>query len=398
MKQFLIVTATLTLATAGTAQTGHLYSPKFLAAKEGQYSTSIFGAYADMRYQTIDGENRGKVAVLKEVALRLDHRNHASYTAMGRTWTGVNIDVADGDAATFSSDFSTNRTSTPTRVFSGSVTWPSATGLPATRPTPWGGTNGEYRFPFSKSWLYLGQSDIVTDWQFSGGTLANSSVWSSTRSASYYMDSFGSGTSSTSATGENVPTTRLNNNSAGVTGRCNDSAWGTTTTGAYLYGYAYSYGSYYSNIDWRDKLVVRSYSYYTAPNAPVMHAWGFQTNKAGLDIGTGCNRLHISGPMLVHTHMVPPKSVNRSGYSGYKYFVTPWSANMANFKLTMQAAWVDSKSGMMNLSQARELTLPAAAPQSAVAARSAIYQRSGSATVSGPYGTYSYNPALRYAY
>ena len=46
---------------------------------------------------------------------------------------------------------------------------------------------------------------------------------------------------------------------------------------------------------------------------------------------------------------------------------------MTNFKLTMQAGWVDSQTGMMNLSQARELTLPASAPQSQVPARSAIY-------------------------
>ena len=82
---------------------------KFMASTEGQYYTSLFGAYAD----------------------------------------NVTVDMADGDHATFSSNFAANAKSASTRVFSGSVNWPTATGTPMVKPDFWGGSNGGYRFPLS---------------------------------------------------------------------------------------------------------------------------------------------------------------------------------------------------------------------------------------------------------
>ena len=103
--------AALSVSTLGTslqAQTMNFYSPKFMESTEGQYYSYRFGSYADMRYQMVDGENRGTVGAIKEIALRLDNRNHTSSTAMGRSWTGVTVDMSNGDHATFSSNFSAN--------------------------------------------------------------------------------------------------------------------------------------------------------------------------------------------------------------------------------------------------------------------------------------------------
>ena len=65
------------IATGGgaAAQGGQLFSPKGLATTEGQFFAHRLGAWPDMRYQMIDGENRKAVSI-KEIALRLDYRSH----------------------------------------------------------------------------------------------------------------------------------------------------------------------------------------------------------------------------------------------------------------------------------------------------------------------------------
>lgn len=388
--------AALTVTSASLFAQGAIYSPKYMASTEGQYYSFHPGNFPAMHYQTVDGENRGKVASLKEIALRLDNRSYNSVTGMGRTWTNVTIQLGDGDIKTFSNNFAANIKS-PTRVFSATVTWPTMSGNPLTTPALWGGVTGRYRFPFSTQWTYLGKSDIVSDWTFTGGTLANNYNWLSTLSRSYYLDSYGSPTSTAFGTYKSIPPIRLNNNSPGVTGRCNDSAFGTTTVGAYAYIFANVYGPYYENVDWRNKLVMYSYSYYTAYNAPVIHAWGSQTNVTGVDLGTGCNKLHALGPYVLQTFITLPKSVRPDAYSGYRYIVVPWNQAFANLKVCMQAGWADSATGKFNMSQAREATLPASAPPSQTTERMAIFSYATSAP-RGPYAEYIYNPAMRYLY
>ena len=106
-----------------------------------------------MRYQMVDGENRGTVGAIQAIAMRLDHRDHRSSSGMGRGWGNVTVDMADRDLATLGSDFSRNATSTPTQVFRGSTNWPAVSGSPLTRAARWGGRPGAYRFLLSRAWL-----------------------------------------------------------------------------------------------------------------------------------------------------------------------------------------------------------------------------------------------------
>jgi hypothetical protein len=347
-----------------------------------------------MRYQTVDGETRGRSATLREIALRLDYRGHTSDTAAGRRFGRVTIDLCDGDLNTFGASFTANQKSTPARVFSSSVTWPQQNGFPLATPAVWGGNAGEYTFPFTVTWLAAGTRDILSDWTFAGGTLLNSTNWPPTSPLSYYFDSYGDPINTTVATYRSIPDPRLNNTSAGVTGRCNDSAWGAVASGAYGYLWATVHGRWAANTQYRNKLVMYSSSYFTAPNAPVLHAWGFGTNAIGVDIGTGCNRLHINGPMFLQSFMVAPASVYNNGYSGYSPLAWPWLSAFANLKVTMQAAWTDSTTGGLGLTQAREATLPASAPPVRAALRSAIFSYNGGSAL-GPW-LYEANPALRY--
>ncbi|MCA8955458.1 MAG: hypothetical protein KDC87_05255 [Planctomycetes bacterium] len=380
------------------AAQGSLYSPPSMATLEGQSASYYLGAYNPMRSQICDGEIRGKQATLKEIAFRLDGRNYFSTTTgAGRTYANVAIDLCDGDVVSMGTDYTANRKSTPTRVFSASVTWPTISGFPPKKPDTWGGAAGDYRFPFSTTWQTQGTADVLSEWSFSGGTLANNSPWLSTYFREYYFDSYGKPGSDAESTYASIPPVRLNNNSAGVTGRCNDSVFGSTTNGSYSMIYGTIYSKWHPNTAWQNKLVIHSVSYYTAPERPVIHAWGFITNPTGVDLGTGCNKLHMQGPMMFQRHVVPPLAVSSTAYSGYDYLVLDWQPLVSGLKMICQAAWDDSKTNAFNLTQAREMELPASPPVDTIARRGMIYTY-GSFATQGPYGDYFYNPGFRYSY
>ncbi len=62
----------------------------------------------------------------------------------------------------------------------------------------------------------------------------------------------------------------------------------------------------------------------------------------------------------------------------------------------MQGAWADSKTGKLNLTPARSLTLPASGPKP-LPKRNATYHYLGtSSTGFGPFNSYPYSPAFAY--
>jgi len=388
----------LVLAAPLCAQ-GVIYSPTGLDSKtEGLYYAYYFGGFSNARQQYADGENRGKVAVIGAINLRLDYRSHTSTTAPGRKWTKVTMAIADGDIAKFGTTFASNVTSTPTQVFNAAWSLPTVSGYPLTKPAIYGGLKSEYKIPFTSTWIYTGKTDIVHDWQFMGGTLDNNVTWTTSSVRTYYFDSYDSSNEygGVGSTVRYVPSTRLNNNSAGVTTRCNDSAH-TTTTGAYAYLYAYLYGPKYPILNYRSSLYMYHYSYYTAFEAPVIHAIAFAADNTGVDLGTGCNKLHLKGPMILRTRQTMPRTYSTSAISEYQLEFIPWVSAMANLTLVVQGAWTDSVTNRFALTQALEATLPAAMPSPAPK-RNHIYQYQSptAATGYGPYNYYYMNPALAY--
>ncbi len=385
--------AASTLVTPTLAQTTHLFSPTFLKGAEGRYFTRQFGSHPSMRYQMVDGENRGNVSYLKDIAIRLDHRSHSSVTtASGRSWTTVVVDLAEGDVSSMTNVFSTNMLSTPTQVFSGSINWPHYNGTPPSRPTLWGGFNGDYVVPFKTSWRYVGQKDILSDWRFDGGTLDNATTWTGPRG--YWFDSYQDPDEPLLGTYRRLPAKRLHNNSQGVTTRCNDTYFGSNALGAYASVFARVYGPSASNTNWRNKLVMWSSSYYTAPGTSVIHAWAFATNKIGFEMMTGCNRLHLLGLTLFFTLPVKPANVNPLGFAALPPLTTNWVIDLSTLRVVVQAGWRDSVDQRLRLSQAQEVVLPGDKPPRAPQ-RSAIYQIPNFPVV-GPDKTYFANPGLRY--
>lgn len=376
-----------------------LYSPKNLDTKtEGLYYGYYLGGFSSAHQQYGDGENRGKVAVIGAINLRLDYRSHTSTTAPGRKWTNVKVSIAEGDVSKFTNTFASNMTSTPTVVFNSAWSLPTVTGYPLTKPAIYGGLKGEYKIPFTSTWIYTGKTDIVHDWLFMGGTLDNNVTWATNSVRTYYFDSYTSANeySAAPSTYRYIPPTRLNNNSAGVTTRCNDSAH-TTTTGAYAYLYAYLYGPKYPVINYRGNLYMYHYSYYTAFEAPVIHALAFATDNNGVDLQTGCNKLHLKGPLIIRPRMTMPRTYSTSGFSEYKLEFIPWVSAMANVAVALQAAWTDSVTKRFALTQAFEATLPAALPGPAPL-RMHTYQYQGLTLTTGygPYNYYYMNPAMAY--
>jgi hypothetical protein len=399
MKKAMLYGLGLVLAAPLFAQ-GAIYSPKDLASTEGQYYGYYFFRYSEPRWQQCDGENRGKVAVIASIAVRLDGTyNYNTSYGMGRTWSNVQLMISEGDLNNFTATFSTNATTTPTTVFSAGWSLPTVSGVQSPQPQPWGGSKGELKLPFKSTWIYTGKGDILTDWQYTGGTLANNSTWTGSTTRYYMIDSYGSANEYSSVSGsiQYIPSTRLNNNSTGVTTRCNDSEHGTSTSGAYAYLYTAVYGNKYPVDNYRGNLYTYFYSYYTGYENPVIHGLALSNNTAGVDLGTGCNKLHLVAPIVAVPRVTMPSSYSTSGYSGYKFSWIKWQNGFASVKVTVQAAWADSSTNAFALSQAVENTLPSGPPGPAPM-RMAIYNyNKTSATGSGPYNYYYMNPAFCYS-
>lgn len=378
------------------AQVSYTFSPLELSLGEGRGYSPYVGAYPNMRWQTIDGDQLGKSLSIKEIDFRLDDRSYYSVVGMGRGFTNVSIRMADGDHATFGTNFSSNLKSTPTLVFSKAVQWPTLTGFPLLRPARWGGLTDDYRFPFSSSWSTQGKKSIVSDFTFQGGTLANRGAWAVNTFRGYYFDSYGPPITSVEGIYRSIPGMRLHNNSLGVTGRCNDSGFGPVANGSYGRIFATLYGPTHSTVALRKKLVLYSTSYYTAVQAPVVHVWGLRNDPTGVDYLTGCNRLHALGPYATFFYFTKPRSVDPRGYSGFVYSIVPWFALLSGLRVTMQAGWPDTVTNRLNLTQAREVTLPAAMPSGEIPKRGMLMQHGS--TVVGPIGDYTHNLGMRYSH
>jgi hypothetical protein len=381
------------------AQGGYVYSPPGCSTTEQTRYCYYFLRYANGQSQLLDGEHRGTTRTITEIALRPDYYSFNTTYGMGRTWTRMTIKMCEGDYDTFGSTISANRKTPQTQVFAAAVTLPTLSGYPKTQPEAWGGTTGTLKFPFTTKYAYSGKADLLSEWMYAGGTLANRGSWSGS-TYKYYRQDAGdtSGLSSTGSQGSSysyIPTTRLNNSTTSTPPRttCNDSAI-TSTTGAYAYGYAYTYGKYYSNRGWAGKLRMYGYSYYTGYSRPTIHAYSYGNDPKGVDVFTGCNMLHLKTIVLMDTLTTMPQSINSSGYSGYREMFFPWLPQMASLKLTLQAAWADSKTNGFRLSQAAEITFPNGMPPPR---RYAGHSYSTTTTVLNYRSTsYLYNPALRY--
>jgi len=330
---------------------GSMTTPPGGLTREGSDYAAFFGAYAGARFQQIDGMHPGRnTTSITQIAFRLDYRDHDATTAMGRSWTRITLDISETtNYREMSYLLGRNITMTPTRVFASQWSWPAQTGFPRSRPDRWGGVTGDLRFPFTKPWVYTGKDDILVDYVFRGGTLANQGAWSGSNHVAFYLDNelFKDRKQS-----KGLPLPLLS-------GSCADSGVGSSTARAYANGHAYSYGPSSGEITLRNKLRLQHDSYFTAPNAPVVHALGLGGSHIGVDLGARCYLLYVDFSKPV---VLVPLNTSSDGYSGLMGWVVPWDDEFRKQQIYIQAAWADSKTRAFSLSAAMRVTLPDGLP------------------------------------
>ena len=359
------------LGCALAAQSVTVSSPYRFGTIEGESWADEFGHQPSYRHMLFDGELGGRVMTIKSVRLREDYRDQ--YASIGRSWNRITLDLSTCDFSKRNRVFSQNPTSTPTRVFSSGVVWPTIQGRPATVPTAWTGRNGALRFPFSRGWSYTGTTDVCLDFQFAGGVLATRGSWSGGQGR-YQLDSFGTG---------------WRNGAWMLTyGRgCRDSSW---SLGGVIVVDSATHGSLDPNPSFRNRHVFQTQSFATARGKPVVHAIGIGGHPVGVTCpGVTCEKLFddLSLPIVFLSFVADGQtSMARS-----PFVTAPYSPAVVGAEVWGQAAWADSANGALRLSKAARTTI-VDLPR--------VYRRSAlvglpTGTV-GPTGDSAFNPILNW--
>jgi hypothetical protein len=384
MQRPLLCLALLPLLVHGVTAQSFDTSPPDLLTKEGPGVADGFGTYPASRLMLFDGELQGKAGAINEVALRGNDQSYTALNGMGRSWSNVTLDVADCDMAKLTNTYSQNPTSTPSRVFSGGIAFPTRTGAPLVRPDLFGSVTGHMKFPFTSAWVYSGTQSICLDFDFTGGTLANSAPWSGAQNIAYSLDGYVVG--ATSASGqESVYGKSLQQ------GGCQDTG-ANFGFGAYVSVSATTYSL--SAPQNPGQIVFRVTSLFTAPNKPVIHAYNISGSVNGNPFpGVACNQLFVAlDPLTLFMTRIAP---GPSTYALVNYdVVVPFDVRLKGVPVWMQGAFSDSKSGSLLLTNASR-NIVADIPRSVL--RRTLYSSTSRATLgTGPTDGADWNPVLRY--
>jgi hypothetical protein len=379
-----LLCCTTLMVCADTAAQSYASSPRGLLSTEGDVESYLFGAYPDARHMLFDGELRNSALLLREVALRDDFRPNTTTSSMGRRWSDVKLSIGECDMNSVFPTFSQNSI-TPTRVFSGTVAWPTNTGVPTTLPTNW-----TKKFPFSTTWPYSGSRDICLDFDFNGGVLANNAAWATNKIYNYYLDAF------PSATANVAPQTHYGK---ALRQGCIDSGG---AQGATNFLNCTAYGDNHHDPKLRGKYRLYTFSYFTAQGRPVANVVNFVGIPGGFPFsGITCNLLYldIRRFLLVNVSLAAPRP---GAWSGYVYpswtpdGIVPINPAWTGLEMWAQAMFDDSKTTGTKLSRATMIRIP---QKPRVVHRSALVQTHAKNKRSFGYGPYTapkHNPILRY--
>lgn len=322
----------------------------FLSIEGGTYASNNpvnpnqsgweFGAYPEYRSQIMDSSHAGtgSVRILTAVDMRIDNARSFS-PADARTWTNVQLLMGTGDYTQSTTNFSTNFSSTPTSVFSSSVTWPGFTSQPyASWPAPWG---KEVSFPFKGIWLQANVTGTILDFHFTGGKLIGSTnPWDQSNPQNYPLDAHWTGSAQS---GYQNPVT------AGI--GCRDSNR-TADSNGYMYTRTFAKDSF-QNPDqfYLDRGMFEGGSNTTHFAA---HSIGEYVPRVPFP-GVTCNEIVTDlGPSKLI--WIEPVMTNATGY--WRQIQTlPYVAIPAGIRVYIQFAWEDSVTKQIMLSRANSSEL-----------------------------------------
>lgn len=335
------------------------------------------GAFAAQKIQFRESGLKGTVRVFKSVGVR--RISALPLGSGGRTWSNVTLDVFNADMKKNSTVFTAQHLTTPTRVFSGSVSWPRTTGalqapyaFPAT--TSW---------PFTSGFLYTGVPDIGLEFAFSGGVLSSGSWGTAFRP--YHVDAPNPG-----AFQRSYGTVYLG-------GTCKDSkGLGLTSrTLPFMNNYHKDRGGRY-----KDSLQLDLQSHLTGPSTAIIQAIDFFGSIAGVRFaGITCDNLSLQGSGFL---VLFPGVSNPQGFVQNNSAFVPHSALAPGYigtKIWGQALWHDTGNGALLLTQPSAHTIEK--PPVTFPARDALYRnnptpannKSGQRTTG-----VNYNPTMEWKY
>jgi hypothetical protein len=352
-------------------------SARFLTM-EGVYSGRYFGYYREGRTQLLDGNLRGSAKTIKEIALRPDgSRGYYSYNGTGRNWNRVTLQMAETDHVAPSKTFALNHKSNPTTVFRAAFSLPTLSGPQPNRPAPF-----SVRFPFATSWKYGGTRDVCADFTFVGGVLANAaSFWNNNTGLAYALDTYGVGTHTTAG-------------AASFGTACQDS--GQTRPSVSLvesttYG---PQGFPFQNVHSINALAIR-----LGKDAPAVLALGVDIAPNGHALpGVNCGKLHLdpAKPMLLKFG----RTDSFGAFGWWRSGLTiPIQASFFGLYFLNQAAWADTKTGELKLSDGArtEFSKLPSYVDDKTPRRHAVYSyRATSAIATSTSRDFEWNPILRY--
>ncbi len=337
LRTLAVVAIATTSATRTPAQAVQFdTSPAGYLERPGELYTLQLGALPTMRFQQGDGGLRqGNPLSVLGVGCRLDNRSYDATMGVGRSWTRVALNMSEtANALKMLETFQSNRLATPVSVFDGKVTWPTVTGRP--QKPKWG---AEVAFPFRSPFAYGGKNDLLLEWVFQGGSLANQGTWRS--SLPYYLDA-------ASATGVSFSDEAANI----TTGQCGNAAVRMTWN---------NFHQDHATPSYRGKTLAIGETWNAVAGKPLIHAWGLPLQRP-VNIGALCNNLHIQ-PMVfffgVGSQPSPPFDPGGSHRTSDIWFRSAPSS----FGVTAGAqAAFENAQGRLSLTGARTMRLAGAPP------------------------------------
>jgi hypothetical protein len=364
MNRMILATAVLALCGSSIAQSWSPL-PKYQSAAGKAYQY-YFGRYSNGRWQFADGNFRNTALVVTKVSMRRSStRTYSDTYRMGRSWTNVNIAISPTDLTSLTSNFSNNQTSTPTQCYSGAMSWPTVpVGLHANSQNVY-----TIQAPLTTPYINSGSGsdDMLIDYKFRGGTLANNGVWASRTTKWYYTDGY-------QVTSVISGPQRFFHDT--TTAGCVDSAARPLFSRSYTYQWIFRYSSAYRTTSFRNRLRLYNYTYNVGPSSPFMNVVDLAVNPAGIPFGAGCEKLYLG---VTPAALFYPGSASISGFGGQNLMgfpngLVPFNPAFLGLELYTQSTWDDTVSKQTKLSAASSAKVPALGIESnAQAKRNSVY-------------------------
>lgn len=318
--------------------------PTGYVSTEAPNASIYFGSRDAMRCQVFTNLFRGNAGSVKELAGRLDGARAATnFHFAGRTWSSVKLTVAEASYANATTTFTQNLQANVKSVFSGSMTWPDrTTGGPTSKPHTWA---TDVKFPFGSPWLYSGNRDITLDFAFSGGTLANSAVWTTSRF--YYLD------------GVHIPIRTGGGSTHFGTHNCPNAPY---SEAPFCVPLIHSYSANTGNPRTANKFEFSWWMHRFPPSTFTILAVSLLGSTPGVNIGNACQNFHVNlgGSFLLPT--TTPSSNASSFFAPRPPLTNTYSPVAVGVKVWTQAAYTHPTRNRLELTRAGSTTIQAQPP------------------------------------